>query len=168
MKSYERIKYDNFFLQQVNSNILSSSVVSSRLQSSSSSSSISSNDDDESNNKALYIFHYPNLCINRYGKWMDTNIVWPVNVNECIVEFDWYVDKDMINDTNYINNCLIESEKVQLEDIWLCERVQKGLESSAYKYGGRYAPIMETGEFMFHNLLKNDLSTAIQMMMKKK
>ena len=167
MKSYERIKYDNFFLQQVNSNILSSSVVSSRLQSSS-SSSISSNDDDESNNKALYIFHYPNLCINRYGKWMDTNIVWPVNVNECIVEFDWYVDKDMINDTNYINNCLIESEKVQLEDIWLCERVQKGLESSAYKYGGRYAPIMETGEFMFHNLLKNDLSTAIQMMMKKK
>ena len=174
MKTYERIKYDNFFLQQVNSNTSSSSasVASSRLQSSPSSSSLISSkgeeeDDDDSSNKALYIFHYPNLCINRYGKWMDTNIVWPLNVNECIVEFDWYVDNDMINDTNYINDCLLESEKVQLEDIWLCERVQKGLESSAYHYGGRYSPMMETGEFMFHNLLKNDLSTAIQKKTKK-
>jgi len=178
MKSYDRIDYQNFFLQQVDSADLSdtissispsstsaaSSPLSSRLQSSPSSSS-SLNTCDDNKSKALYIFHYPNLCINRYGKWMDTNIVWPVSVNECIVEFDWYVDKDIINDTDYINNCLIESEQVQIEDIWLCERVQKGLDSSAYRKGGRYAPMMESGEYMFHNLLKNDVLAA---MMKKK
>ena len=39
-----------------------------------------------------YLYHYPNLCINRYGKWMDTNVVWPhpTNGQECFVDFDWY------------------------------------------------------------------------------
>ena len=40
-----------------------------------------------------YWYHYPNLCINRYGKWMDTNVVWPhpTNGQECFVDFDWCV-----------------------------------------------------------------------------
>jgi choline monooxygenase len=35
------------------------------------------------NREALYIFHYPNLCVNRYGDWMDTNIVWPISHDKC-------------------------------------------------------------------------------------
>jgi choline monooxygenase len=37
---------------------------------------------------ALYIFQYPNICINRYGKWMDTNITWPLGPDKCLVTFD--------------------------------------------------------------------------------
>ena len=35
---------------------------------------------------ALYLFLYPNLCINRYGNWMDTNIIWPTGVDTCTGE----------------------------------------------------------------------------------
>jgi choline monooxygenase len=144
-------------------------------------------------NKALYIFQYPNICINRYGQWMDTNIVWPVNEKECIVNFDWYVDKSLllpsqvqpssnqidINNNNsynnnnnsynnnninsynekYIQECIQQSEIVQNEDIALCERVQKGLNSGAYD-SGVYAPMVEQGEFMFHKKLYSDLLEA--------
>jgi choline monooxygenase len=41
---------------------------------------------------ALYIFHYPNLCINRYGKWMDINVVWPEGPDACRVDFEWYAE----------------------------------------------------------------------------
>ena len=40
---------------------------------------------------SLYLFHYPNLCVNRYGRWMDTNVVWPHpdRADQCFVDFDW-------------------------------------------------------------------------------
>ena len=46
---------------------------------------------EEGDAPSQYLFHYPNLCINRYGKWMDTNVVWPhpTNGQECFVDFDW-------------------------------------------------------------------------------
>jgi choline monooxygenase len=52
-----------------------------------------------------------------------------------IVKFDWYVSKDKAKDREYIDACLKESEEVQKEDMWLCERVQKGLQSPAYSKG---------------------------------
>jgi hypothetical protein len=46
------------------------------------------------------------------------------------VHFDWYLSPELASDEQYINQCLEASEKVQQEDVWLCERVQKGLDSS--------------------------------------
>lgn len=51
------------------------------------------------------------------------------------VFFDWYVDKSRVNDSEYLTQCLAESERVQLEDMWLCERVQKGLQSQVFEKG---------------------------------
>lgn len=118
---------------------------------------------------ALYLFLYPNLCINRYGNWMDTNIVWPTGVNTCtgnnseiicrllfylfviplmscvcvvsLVAFDWYVTADLAKDAAYVQSCIADSEQVQREDIWLCERVQAGLQSPAYGTGMEYTII---------------------------
>jgi choline monooxygenase len=94
------------------------------------------------NQTALYIFQYPNICINRYGKWMDTNIVYPLNERQCIVHFDWFVDSTIVHDTKLIKESIAASEVVQEEDVWLCQRVQKGLESQGYDVG-RYAPMLE-------------------------
>lgn len=153
MKTYKGYSSDNFYVQgaliEKDTNKVDMAV-NDRLQ------------DIETNENVLYMYHYPNFCVNRYGRWMDTNIVWPVGPNECIVEFDWYVEKSIAHDSEYINKCLADSEKIQDEDIWLCERVQKGLQSSAYNYGGRYSPSLEGGEFMFHQLLQRDVESAIE------
>ena len=39
----------------------------------------------------LYIYIYPNLMINRYGRWMDVNYVYPENVDETYVHFDYFL-----------------------------------------------------------------------------
>jgi hypothetical protein len=96
------------------------------------------------------------------------------------------VSKDLIGQKDYIEQCLADSEQVQMEDIDLCERVQvissftsfnlillnyfnfkRGLTSTVYELGGRYAPSLEGGEFMFHKLLREDLRQAIASMNSK-
>lgn len=92
--------------------------------------------------EALYIFQYPNIMINRYGQWMDTNIVWPRGVNECVVDFVWYAHPDLVLTPSVIEEGIAASDQVQQEDVWLCERVQNGLQSDGYDTG-RYAPALE-------------------------
>ena len=71
------------------------------------------------------------------------------------------MDPELAKDKVYIDACLKDSEQIQDEDIWLCERVQKGLNSSAYNYGGRYSAVKEGGEYLFHQLLNKDLEAAV-------
>lgn len=128
---------------------------------------------------ALYIFQYPNLMINRYGSWMDTNTVYPISENRCRVKFDWFVTPDLAGEltskpsaaiaphslstgTDAVNKALADSEIVQQEDIFLCERVQRGLMSDGYDVG-RYAPTLEGGEYAFHQRLYQDLNRAAQL-----
>ncbi|KAK9097453.1 hypothetical protein Sjap_022950 [Stephania japonica] len=47
-----------------------------------------------------------------------------------------------------------------MEDIVLCEGVQKGLESAAYR-SGRYAPTVEKAMHHFHSLLHESLSLPV-------
>ena len=51
------------------------------------------------------------------------------------------------------------SDRVQQEDIGVCESVQRGLASSAYDRG-RYAPGVEQAAHQFHVLLEAELKTA--------
>eukprot|EP00249_Psilotum_nudum_P016214 c25721_g1_i1 orf=514-1227(+) len=106
---------------------------------------------------AVYAFVYPNFMINRYGPWMDTNLVLPTATNECQVIFDYFLDVSFKNDNMFIEQSLQDSEVVQVEDISLCEGVQMGLESPAFNRG-RYAPRVEMAMHHFHSLLQRDLS----------
>lgn len=56
-----------------------------------------------------------------------------------VVAFDWYVTADRAEDTAYVQSCLEDSEQVQKEDIWLCERVQAGLQSPVYNTGNEFS-----------------------------
>jgi len=42
--------------------------------------------------RALYTYIYPNFMINRYGRWMDVNYVYPKSLTECVVHFDYFVE----------------------------------------------------------------------------
>ncbi|TVU07759.1 hypothetical protein EJB05_41128, partial [Eragrostis curvula] len=114
-------------------------------------------DFDRLGTKALYAFVYPNFMINRYGPWMDTNLAVPLDSTRCKVVFDYFLDKSLLDDHNFIEKSLKDSEQVQLEDIALCEGVQRGLESPAYSVG-RYAPSVEMAMHHFHCLLHANLS----------
>ena len=52
----------------------------------------------------------------------------------------------------YIKDCLKNSDQVQQEDDFICNAVQRGLESSGYDVG-RYAPKVEMADHQFHLLL---------------
>ncbi|TYH12798.1 hypothetical protein ES288_A06G094700v1 [Gossypium darwinii] len=80
---------------------------------------------------------------------VDTTLTY-VCRREYIIECNWKDDKA------FIERSLADSEKVQMEDIRLCEGVQKGIESPAYSTG-RYAPNVEKAMHHFHCLLYDNL-----------
>lgn len=116
----------------------------------------SGDDSDRLGSTALYAYIYPNFMINRYGPWMDTNLVIPLGPRKCVVVFDYFLEDSLRDDKDFVERSLVDSEQVQLEDITLCEGVQRGIESPAYN-SGRYAPAVEKAMHHFHSLLYDDL-----------
>jgi choline monooxygenase len=105
--------------------------------------------------RVLYAWIYPNLMINRYGPMMDTNWVVPRGHGETEVIFDYYFTPETADDEAFVSKSLAASDVVQLEDVEICESVQKGLGSSSYDQG-RYSVKREMGEHHFHRLLAGD------------
>ncbi|MGE0489117.1 MAG: aromatic ring-hydroxylating dioxygenase subunit alpha [Vulcanimicrobiota bacterium] len=106
---------------------------------------------------AAYAWLYPNLMLNRYGPIMDLNWVVPLAPDRCLTIFDYWFAADC--DDDFIEKSLMASRQVQHEDVGICESVQVGLGSSAYDTG-RYAPMIEMGEYHFHRLLHADLKAT--------
>ena len=84
---------------------------------------------------------------------MDVNIVYPTSATTCSVDFHWWLEGHRASDTAYIDESLRASDKVQQEDIALCESVQRGVQSPGFQ-SGRYAPSMEAPMLHFHRLLQ--------------
>ncbi len=110
--------------------------------------------------RALYLWLYPNFMINAYEGVMDTNLVVPLAVDKCAVIFDYYfADITHAADAHHRQSIAV-SEKVQEEDMAICDSVQRGLSSRAY-VAGRLSVRREAGEHLFHRLLHADLTAAI-------
>jgi choline monooxygenase len=103
--------------------------------------------------RAYYYWLYPNFMINLYAGVMDTNLVLPLGQEKCLVVFDFF-----FGDTSpeYNAESVAVSDRVQAEDVDICESVQRGLHSRAYG-AGRLSVRRETGEHLFHRLLARDL-----------
>lgn len=107
--------------------------------------------------RALYAWIYPNFMINRYGPIMDTNWVLPLGTDRCLTIFDYYfVETQGDAARRFIDESLAASDRVQQEDIAICESVQRGLASGAYDQG-RYGAT-EASAHHFHRLLALDLA----------
>ncbi|HXV81741.1 MAG TPA: aromatic ring-hydroxylating dioxygenase subunit alpha [Candidatus Binatia bacterium] len=110
--------------------------------------------------RALYYWIYPNLMINCYERVMDTNIVRPLGVNRTEVVFDFYFT-DVSESARESNlKSIAVSERIQAEDVAICESVQRGLQSRAYT-AGRLSVRREAGEHLFHRLLYADLKRGL-------
>ena len=106
--------------------------------------------------RALYYWLYPNFMINLYEGVMDTNLVIPLGIDRTEVIFDFYFT-DVSEQTRGRNLASVAvAERIQGEDVAICESVQRGLKSRSYS-SGRLSVRREAGERLFHQLLYADL-----------
>lgn len=106
---------------------------------------------------AAYAFVYPNFMINCYSGVMDTNTVLPLGPERCRVIFDFYFapSQDPAAEHRYSQSMLV-ADKIQAEDVAICEDVQRGLHSRAFT-SGRFSVRREAGVYHFHRLLAADV-----------
>jgi choline monooxygenase len=106
---------------------------------------------------AYYWWIFPNLMVNLYQGVMDTNWVLPLGPDRCRVCFDFYfTDVENIETKRFIADSIAVAHQVQLEDLGVCEEVQRGLKSRSYDTG-RFSVKRESGGYFFHQLLARTL-----------
>ena len=110
--------------------------------------------------RAWYFWQYPNFMINCYEGYMDTNLVIPLDVDHCRVVFDFYFADVSEQRRQHNAQSLAVGDRVQQEDLGICEDVQRGLKSRAYG-AGRLSVRREAGEQLFHQLLAADLKSGL-------
>ncbi len=109
---------------------------------------------------AFYLWIYPNFMINAYSGVLDTNLVLPLGVDKCAVIFDYYFADISSTAEQHHRESIAVSEKVQDEDMAICDSVQRGLASRVY-VAGRLSVRREAGEHLFHRLLHRDLTKEV-------
>src|SRR5258708_4563298 len=110
--------------------------------------------------RAWYFWQHPNLMINCYAGYMDTNLVIPVDVDHCHVIFDFYFADTSDAARKYNDQSVNVGDGVQQEDLGICEDVQRGLKSRAYR-AARLSVRRAAGEQLFHRMLAADLNRGI-------
>jgi choline monooxygenase len=101
---------------------------------------------------ALYYWLWPNTMLNILPGRLQTNRVLPLGVDRCRVEFDFYYPLDDSGEARARRDAdRAFSDEVQLEDLRICEDVQRGLASGSY-VAGRLNPLRESGVHHFHEL----------------
>jgi choline monooxygenase len=104
--------------------------------------------------EAYYYCVFPNFMLNILPGRLQTNLVLPLAHNQTLVVFQYYYDDvNSPSAQKMIEDDVEYSERVQQEDIEICEQVQKGLESRAYDRG-RFSVKFEEGVYRFQTLLK--------------
>lgn len=85
---------------------------------------------------------------------LQTNRVEPLAADRCRVVFDTYYQApfDAVSVERRAADIAF-SDEVQIEDIQICEDVQRGLASGSY-VSGRLNPLRESGVHHFHELLR--------------
>jgi choline monooxygenase len=102
---------------------------------------------------ALFIWVFPNLMINVYPDNYSTNLIIPLGPERALTVFEWYFrDPETPETQAKIKETIELSDEIQIEDIQICEAVQKGLRSRRYQQG-RYSVKRENGTHHFHGLL---------------
>jgi choline monooxygenase len=102
---------------------------------------------------AYYYWVFPNMMFNFYPWGLSINIVKPIDMNRTKVAFLAYV----LDPTKLNQGASQDIDKVQREDEFVVEQVQKGVRSSFYK-AGRFSPTQEKGVHHFHTLLSRFLN----------
>lgn len=114
-----------------------------------------------SKGEAFYYFIFPNIMLNILPGRLQTNVIRPLSAGQTEVLFSYYyqdISSEQAQKT--IRDDIAYSHDIQLEDIEICELVQKGLGSKAY-HKGRFSVEREEGVYHFQSLLKEVFREAV-------
>jgi len=117
---------------------------------------------------AFYYFVFPNFMLNILPGRLQTNSVVPLSHNRTRVIFDYFYD-DIISPSaqKIIRDDIEYSDRIQQEDMEICEHVQRGLRSRAY-HRGRFSVKCEQGVYHFQSLLKEFYHNCIEQSAERK
>ena len=97
-----------------------------------------------------YFWVFPNWMLNCYPDNVSLNIVLPLEPERTMAIFEWYLlDKDL--DSPTAKASVEFSHQIQIEDVAICETVQRNLRSRSYSRG-RYSATQERGVHAFHRM----------------
>lgn len=107
-------------------------------------------------NAAYYWWVFPNFMMNIYQSVMDTNLVLPLGPDSCRVIMDFFCDQSEAKAKQFAEQSIEVGHQIQLEDVGICEEVQRGLASRSFSTG-RFSVKREAGGYHFHQLLARKL-----------
>lgn len=111
---------------------------------------------------AYYWWLYPSFMLNIYQDTMDLNLVVPLGPSRCKVIFDFFFRHTEGDEARrFIDQSIAAADKIQDEDVRICEEVQRGLSSSSFDTG-RFSVRREAAGYQFHRILAASLKTAVQ------
>ena len=90
--------------------------------------------------------------LNVYPDNLSSNIIVPLGPDKTLTIFEWFAYPG----STVQSETIAFSDEIQLEDIRICEAVQKGLHSRTYNTG-RFSVKRENGVHHFHLLLNEFL-----------
>jgi len=97
-----------------------------------------------------YFWIFPNWMLNCYPDNISLNIVLPVSADRSRAIFEWYLPEKDLGSTA-ARESVEFSDQVQVEDVGICETVQRNLHSRSYQRG-RYSIKQEVGVHAFHRM----------------
>jgi choline monooxygenase len=110
---------------------------------------------------AYYWWVFPNFMLNVYEGVMDTNLVLPLGPDACRVVFDFYfAGEDGPAAEAFRARSVEVAHQIQLEDVGICEEVQRGLRSGSFDTG-RFSVRREAAGYHFHQLLARRLGNLV-------
>jgi choline monooxygenase len=111
--------------------------------------------------EAEYFWIYPNLMLNVYPDNFSTNLIVPLGPDRTLTVFEWFFrDPDDSAVRKRIDDTIAFSDEIQLEDIGICEAVQRGLRSRTYDRG-RFSVRRENGVHHFHRLYAESMAAKL-------
>jgi choline monooxygenase len=97
-----------------------------------------------------YFWIFPNWMLNCYPDNVSLNIVLPIAPERSLAIFEWYLpEKD--HGSTAAKASVDFSDQIQIEDVGICELVQKNLRSRSYSRG-RFSVKQEKGVHAFHRM----------------
>ena len=97
-----------------------------------------------------YFWIFPNWMLNCYPDNVSLNIVLPVEPERSLAIFEWYLPEKE-HGSPAAKASVEFSDQIQIEDMGICETVQKNLRSRSYSRG-RFSARQEKGVHAFHRM----------------
>src|SRR5262249_36081265 len=97
-----------------------------------------------------YFWTFPNWMLNCYPDNVSLNIILPLEPERTLAIFEWYLPEKE-HSAPAAKASVEFSDQIQIEDVGICETVQKNLRSRSYKRG-RFSVKQEKGVHAFHRM----------------